>query len=251
MTQPKETKQLSKRLSGKECLRRNELIELIDSKYRDFLDCAIALVELRDSRLYRDTHDTFDKFCEERWDLSRRHVDRMIASADVAISMTQPPENERQLRELTSVPEEDRDDVMEEARQVAKKDDRTVTAKDIVKVVKDKKKKVKEDSGAKPDLGGAAEAMSCVQKFNGFNQSLASFLKKYDELADSAGGAYLRDRGTILMKQRFAAAIKEAQAVIASAKPHAFCPRCEATGMMGTIVCAVCEGNGYVTKQGG
>ncbi len=239
-------KPLSKRMSAKDVLRRNELMAAITSKLEDFLTCAVHFWEIRDSQLFRETHDDFVSFCEENWNLSTAHVNRMISAASVAATMTQPPDNERQLRELTSVPKEDRDDVIEEARANAKEEKREVTAKDVAKAAAKKKANVQPAEPTGPD-----DALACRSMFNGLSQSLGHMLTKFDDVAQSEGGAYLRDRGTVRVRQRFEAAIKEAQAVVQSCKPDAVCPRCGGEGILDKLVCPICEGNGYITKQQG
>jgi phage N-6-adenine-methyltransferase len=43
-----------------------------------------ALLEIRDSRLYLETHDTFEFYCRERWGMDRVHAHRHIQAAEVA-----------------------------------------------------------------------------------------------------------------------------------------------------------------------
>ncbi len=237
------TNEMTKRLSGREVLRRDALVSKITEKLEDFLTCAIHFREIRESRLYRDTHSNFESFCAAHWDLSRSYVDKLISAAGVAEGMTQPPDVPAQLTVLETVPKGDRDEVMNEARAVADSKGAEVTVKDIKKAAKEVVKKK-----AQP-CQGAEAAMGCRPLFNGLSQSLGAMLTKFDDVANSEGGAYLRDRGTVLVRQRFEAAIKDAQAVVQAGKPNSACPRCDGEGVMGTLVCAYCEGNGFITKQ--
>jgi hypothetical protein len=50
---------------------------------RAFYEAGIALQELRDRRLYRSTHKTFEQYCAERFGFQRRHPYRLIDAADV------------------------------------------------------------------------------------------------------------------------------------------------------------------------
>jgi regulator of replication initiation timing len=47
-------------------------------------ETAKALAAIRDFRLYRETHKTFEAYCSERWGITRHHANRMIAGAAVA-----------------------------------------------------------------------------------------------------------------------------------------------------------------------
>ena len=50
---------------------------------RAFYEAGKALQELRDRRLYRSTHRTFESYCQERFGFSRRHVNYLITAVDV------------------------------------------------------------------------------------------------------------------------------------------------------------------------
>ena len=50
---------------------------------RAYVEAGTALRKLRDKRLYRSTHRTFDAYCQERFGLSSRHSYRLIESANV------------------------------------------------------------------------------------------------------------------------------------------------------------------------
>ena len=48
-----------------------ELETVIESGIRTFVDVGRALLEIRDSRLYRESYPTFDEYCRERWGFGR------------------------------------------------------------------------------------------------------------------------------------------------------------------------------------
>lgn len=87
-------------------LERSRLAELeavVERGMQTFVEVGSALMEIRDERLYRETHGTFERYLAERWGLSRAHGYRMIEAAHVAelVSPTGDiPPNERQAREL-------------------------------------------------------------------------------------------------------------------------------------------------------
>ena len=87
-----------------------------------FYEVGIALKRIRDNRLYRDSLGSFDEYCRVRWDLSRRHADRLILSSEVVDNLktldgsaklatllktethgSRIPFNERQVRPLTKL----------------------------------------------------------------------------------------------------------------------------------------------------
>ena len=101
---------------------------------RAFYEGGKALQELRDRRLYRSTHKTFQEYCYERFGFERRHPYRLIDAASVVDNLAQMcpdrtqietevgseemcpdrtqilPTNEYQIRPLTKLePEEQRE----------------------------------------------------------------------------------------------------------------------------------------------
>ena len=68
----------------------------------------LALVEIRDSRLYREDYETFEDYCLDRWEIHRRHAYRLIDSAEVVkqlecVHLDTKPANEAQVRPLTKL----------------------------------------------------------------------------------------------------------------------------------------------------
>jgi len=72
-----------------------------------FVDVGNALLEIRERRLYRDTHATFEEYCRARWKFSKTHANRLILGAQAAIRLGDvevQPANEAQARPLTALP---------------------------------------------------------------------------------------------------------------------------------------------------
>jgi len=76
-----------------------------------FAEAGKALAKIRDGRLSRDTHATFEAYCAERWGWSKTHSNRLIESAEVVETFTtvntRPPAPERTARPLATLPKED------------------------------------------------------------------------------------------------------------------------------------------------
>lgn len=77
-----------------------------------FYEVGAALCAIRDGRLYRQTHDTFEDYCRDRWNISRVHAHRLISANEVREELLPIgnilPTNESQARALASVPKKDR-----------------------------------------------------------------------------------------------------------------------------------------------
>jgi hypothetical protein len=82
-----------------------------------------ALREIRDSRLYRETDETFEAYVERRWGFSRQRAYQLIAAGGIAVDLTtavdKPQLNERQARELAPLTPDQRLIVYRLARDTA------------------------------------------------------------------------------------------------------------------------------------
>ena len=108
------------KLNGQEMTRLSALEETVERGRQTFIEVGNALSEIRESRLYRETHKTFESYCQDRWGWSRQQAGRLIRAADAAENVTQglqkpshrgflkmepypQPTSERQTRPLTSL----------------------------------------------------------------------------------------------------------------------------------------------------
>jgi hypothetical protein len=101
-----------KDLAGFERERLAELEAVIDRGAQSFVDVGMALLEIRDTRLYRDEHRTFEDYCNSRWGFGRDYGYKLIRSASVAATLLAAPNvdhgiqiNARQARELADAPD--------------------------------------------------------------------------------------------------------------------------------------------------
>jgi hypothetical protein len=77
-------------LTGAETERLAVLEATVDAGVQTFIDVGNALAEIRDSRLYRQTHARFADYLRERWDMSRAQGYRLIDAASVAGLLVSP-----------------------------------------------------------------------------------------------------------------------------------------------------------------
>lgn len=48
-----------------------------------FLDAGRALIRIRDQRLYKPRYQTFERYCQKRWNFSRQRSQQLMAAAEV------------------------------------------------------------------------------------------------------------------------------------------------------------------------
>jgi len=88
--------------------RLDELESVITKSIQTFYEVGSALLEIRESRLYRKTFPTFEDYCQERWQMTRRYANHLIGAAGVMSGLgtiVPKPETESQARELAALPE--------------------------------------------------------------------------------------------------------------------------------------------------
>ena len=97
---------------------RRELAEYRDVVTRGvkvFYKIGEALAAIRDRRLYRETHGTFEEFCRAEWGFNASRARQLMIAAETVTNVTAAglpaPANEGQARELARVPEEQRAEV--------------------------------------------------------------------------------------------------------------------------------------------
>jgi|GEM_PF-5930765 len=80
--------------------------EIIGRGIQSFVEVGRALQTVRDGRLYRAEHETFEDYCRQRWQIGRAHANRYIDASAVARILSpigDIPAKESQVRPLTRV----------------------------------------------------------------------------------------------------------------------------------------------------
>lgn len=80
---------------------------VISRGLQTFIEVGEALLTIRNNRLYRHSHDTFDNYCQERWGWTAGRARQLIGAAqtatNVAITGGPAPATESQARELSGL----------------------------------------------------------------------------------------------------------------------------------------------------
>ncbi|MBD0300943.1 MAG: hypothetical protein ICV85_01845, partial [Tolypothrix sp. T3-bin4] len=95
---------------------------------RAFFEAGKALTELRDRRLYRSTHKTFEDYCRERFGFSRRQPYHLIEAAVIFDNLVEKcernvhilPTNEWQIRPLSKLDPDIQPEAWQQAVEFAK-----------------------------------------------------------------------------------------------------------------------------------
>ena len=99
--------------------RLEELESIVEKGLQTFYEVGKALDEIREQKLYRESHKTFDAYCREKWGIAKQTANRFIAAAQVIENLTpmgvKIPANERQVRPLTGLSPELQLEIWQEA----------------------------------------------------------------------------------------------------------------------------------------
>lgn len=106
---------------------------VLEHHFGTFRHAGEALLAIRDQRLYREHHATFETYCRERWDMSKTQANRLISAAQVVGNIATPQNaafvsrlTEGSVRPLTTLKPETQKKVV---AQLEQKGARDITAK--------------------------------------------------------------------------------------------------------------------------
>lgn len=93
-------------ISPAEVDRLAELEAVVERGKQTFIEVGAALAEIRDQRLYRAEHTTFEDYCRSRWGFTASRGRQLISGAVKALEIASvtgvTPASEREVRRLTS-----------------------------------------------------------------------------------------------------------------------------------------------------
>jgi hypothetical protein len=234
-----------------------KLEKVIESGVESFLATGSAMKEIRDQRLYREGHRTFESYLKTKWGFDRSYAHRLIDASDVKKDLL-PMGNknpkvgeittERQLRELASVPHESLEDVIEKASEAAEiAGDAPLTAK-VLKEAREQVLEPTEPTAEEPaceDVEPEPEPepepvgpLQCVGWFEGQIGLVNELIRNMDTVVEVPGNELLMSRRLSIRRE-----IEHIKGSFRAVMPHAICPRCQGK------CCAQCGNHGWVNKQ--
>ena len=127
-------------LTTQETVRLCELERIIQKNKDGFVECGLALSEVRDSNMYRATFKTFEEYCQKRWEFSKRQCDRLISAAKVTENLGPigpKPETESQARPLAKLPAAEQPAAWTKAQEKAKDEGKPLAARHVEAAVEE------------------------------------------------------------------------------------------------------------------
>jgi len=122
--------------------RLEQLEKVIATGLETFVTVGNALLEIRDKRLYKSTHKTFEEYCKQRWEMGKAYVYRIINATEFVENLSPTGDKnipERQIRPILTLPKEEQADAWEQAVRTAPNG--KVTTKHVEAIVETRKPK--------------------------------------------------------------------------------------------------------------
>ena len=117
----------------------------IERGLKTFVDVGNALAAIRDGKLYKADHATFEDYCKVRWGWTRQHAYYLIDTSSAAVRVSEisdtAPSNAGQAMPLTKLPPAEQAEVWEEVVEEAEATGEKITAKKVEQVVAKRVKK--------------------------------------------------------------------------------------------------------------
>lgn len=235
-------------LSEDEKARLAEYERTIRSSMETFVKVGEAIAEIRNRKLYRETHGTFEDYCRDTFGFTSGRARQLTTAANVAkeiksvTGVTLP--NEKTARTVAQIPSKDRADVVE----AAAKDGPVTTARIAGEVAKRKgppPERVEIEAEPLIDKAGreyrdpeVMKALGQTGEFDSIVNDLNALRRRVEALGERAVGKEIRT-------QQIATDFKNISTAVRFAKPHTTCPympNCEDG-------CNTCGGARWVTKE--
>lgn len=152
-------------ISITESSRLEKLEAVIQRGLSNFVEVGKALVEIRDGKLYRESHATFEDYCRDKWNMAQQSATRFMRAAEtVTVLKSEPigslPLTESQARPLTALEPEARREAWEAAKTAAAAEGKPLAARHVEAAVEQRKPKAKRN-GAVPAVDPAPVCPVC------------------------------------------------------------------------------------------
>lgn len=238
----------------RKALKRHE--QTIEEGKKTFVEVGNALAAIRDEKLYRETHKTFEAYTKDRWGYAKSRVYQLIEAAGVVSTIVDEsngkpdsdfavikPANEAQARILKDVPKEERAEVLQEA---AERNDGKPTAAAIREVIAEREEEAEAEEVT--DSNGEAVPEKLVatfedgKEFDALARELAAIEKRAEALSSKPAGVFFH-------LQSFTTDIANAKRNLRQSRPECVCPYCTGTLKYNGKACAACRKVGLVTKH--
>lgn len=233
---------MSKEITTVESKRLVTLEKTISKGEKIFIEVGLALAEIRDAKLYRENHDTFEDYCREKWGWGRQRGYELIYAAkavnELPENVIKKITNEGQASALMKVPPPKRAAVIKQAAANGKLTAASIKRaspppKNIVPEIEKDKEGYPIPQGILPYWQRSFEVRELLTSISFVRGKLKKFEADGDILFSRADFSALK------------ANLSQAYADIENCKPYTVCPYC--SGKL-PKQCGECNKTGFVSE---
>lgn len=217
---------------------------LIERGYQSFVESGQALLNIRDGRLYRHTHDTFEDYCQERWGFNRNRglqlINAAIAVQELPKRLTTNVVTEGAARELHRVPREQRAEVVASA---------TKNGVATGAAIKKAAEKVQQKSPIDLDSTGYPITKECAgiwvrkQEIQDLMTQISKVKNRISEGHNTGDPLFMPIKAFIKTH------LEGAYYCLAQSKPYAVCTQCQGHPNINKEPCSFCSGTGMISEH--
>lgn len=204
------------------------------------LSIGLALMEIRDKKLYRSEFSTFEEFHRTEYQIEKSQAYRLIGAAEIKTSPSGGSlTNERQARALAKVPEEKREEVLEKAKESG-----SITAASIEAASKPEKQEKVIRLDKTPDQLPVPDDM--LEEWDRADK-LGSELTCRISAIKCSVDQYIKqkDSAFVEVSPTTVSDLMNAFRTLKRMIPYAICPTCQGHGRK---KCSNCQKRGYVSQ---
>jgi hypothetical protein len=230
-------------LTIQESSRLKQLEKIIKAGEKTFIEVGEALTEIRDNKLYRQEHGTFEKYIQRVWGWNRSHGYQLISAAKIAVETKMSTNvdipNELAARVLSKIPPPKRSGIISKIVATGK----SITANTIKSLSQPPQKPAsaiqKDGTGLpipkeiEPLWNRMPEAQDLLTKLS----SVRGVLRKAQD-----------EKDILFVEVDFTdsqAKLSQVFIDLHRTKPFAVCPTCQGKLPKG---CLLCKGRGFISK---
>lgn len=232
---------MANELTKPESSRRTALERTIRQAGGAILAAGKALIEIRDTKLYRSTHKTFEAYCRDVWSWSKQRAYQLMGAAELVKALpakSQPVvDSERKARALIKVPPGKLHEVVEHAAATG-----ATTAKQIAAVVETVTQPELTDANGTPIPKELREDWLSATVIGKLIRSAGLAFKRVVDVELEHGDKYKQKHN---LSDQMSKDIGDLVYEMSRCIPHAVCPFCEGKGKR----CDKCHSRGWVSKQ--
>ena len=248
-------------LTTTDTTRLRECEDKIDRSLRSFVDIGDALLEIRESRLYRDEHTTFERYCQERWNITKSRANQLISASRLVQNLENAdsagvlPSSESVARELQRVDDARVDDVWNrvvETAPVGSNNEAVVTARHVRETIEQLTTGTTPRPATDESLRDAAgaEIPECVMPEYETGLELGRIAAEVAQLAAKVRQMNGQRGTTFVSHQEIDRLLQQVREEIRFGAFHVVCPACFGTGaIFDGNPCDHCRQNGYLNRR--